>query len=357
MKVLIVGAGPTGLTAGVELARRGITAIIIDKKEQGSTMSRAVGINPQSLKILESSGVTKTLLAEGIKYKNALFYVNEQKWGTLNFSSAQPVQYGYDFILGLPQDRTEAILSAKFTELGGKILYHHELVSIKTQNDTIRAKIANGEEFTCDYLLGADGVHSTTRHAIGIACPGIKLPEEWSIADVSTTDLSHLNETVALYSLSHGKVVFIAPIAKNRYRLVSNTKNAIKSLPFKLKTTKIHREGTFHIKIAQAPSYQEGKIFLAGDAAHCHSPVGGRGMNLGIADAADFAHKLVNHDLETYTKTRYLEDKRVIAGSEFLRKMMTSPNIFKRYAMLLGIKLIFHVPFLHHKFASKFMYG
>jgi 2-polyprenyl-6-methoxyphenol hydroxylase-like FAD-dependent oxidoreductase len=122
MNILIIGAGPVGLTAGVELARRGAHVEIIEKKEAGSTLSRAIGINPHSLKILEASGVTEKLLAEGIKYEAAHFYHKSKYWVTLQLNAASPVQYGYNFMLGLPQDRTEAILYEVFISLGGIVI-------------------------------------------------------------------------------------------------------------------------------------------------------------------------------------------------------------------------------------------
>ena len=338
MKILIVGAGPTGLTAAVELARKDIEVIVIDKKSKGATLSRAVGINPHSLKILEESGVSEQLLNAGIKYEHAYFHAGNQEWAKLMLTQAEPVQYDYNFMLGLPQDQTEEILMNKLYELGATIHYDTELQSFKQTDDKVLAKTTNGLEISADYMLGADGVRSTTRHLLGIECKGIKLTEEWSIADLDTNDFESLQNSVAIYALDKGQIVFIAPIGPKRYRLVANTDNAINSLPFKLNITKLHRAGKFNINIAQAKSYQQGRVFLAGDAAHCHSPVGGRGMNLGIADAADFVNKLLNNDLDNYTKSRYKEGAQIIKGSEVLSKIITSKNPFAHYLMLLAIK-------------------
>lgn len=357
MKTLIVGAGPTGLTAAIELARAGQDVIIIDKKPQGSNLSRAIGITPHSLAILNESGVTEILLAKGIKYKYATFYNVNKIWAKLNLNAAKPIQYGYNFILGLPQDQTENILREKLQELGVQVNYDCELRSISESKNTIIATTNTGKEIVADYILGADGVYSTTRHLVNIDFTGIKLTNEWSIADLETSDFNNIQDSVGLYTLGRGKVVFVAPISKQRFRLVSNTSNAVQSLPFKLNITKLYREGKFNIKVAQAQTYQKDRVFLAGDAAHCHSPVGGRGMNLGIADAADFAKKLQANKLEDYTKARYQEGKKIIQGSEVIRKIITSPNPIIHFFALAAVKCIFNIPYLERKFASNFIYG
>ncbi len=357
MHIIIIGAGPTGLTAGVELMRQGASVEIIDKKKAGSTLSRAVGINPHSLKLLEASGVTEKLLAEGIQYHEAHFYHAAKPWARLKLDAASPIQYGYNFMLGLPQDRTEAILQETFEHLGGRIHFDTELENLVDEGEQVIATSTKGQQFQGDYAIGADGAHSLTRECIGIAYQGIELSETWSIADVDADGKQLKEAAVSLYLLKAGGVVFIAPIGKNRFRLVSNTRNALESMPFKLNIQTIRREAQFKIKIAQVKTYQKGRVFLAGDAAHSHSPAGGRGMNLGMADAADLAYKLVHHEADRYTASRYQEGKKVIAGSEFLRKILTTNSSLKRFFARILLKCIKAIPFLQKKVASRFLYG
>ncbi len=357
MRVLIIGAGPTGLTVGIELARRGVSVEVIDRKKQGSTLSRAVGINPHSLKVLEASGVTEKLLARGIQYEEADFYRVRAPWAKLKLTAASPVQYGYNFMLGLPQDETEAVLREALIALGGVIHYDTEMEDMTSDESGVTVVTTAEQTLRADYVIGADGIHSLTRQLLDIEADGFDLKETWSIADVDVSDWPYATKGVSLFSLAGGKVIFVAPIGTRRFRFVSNTKRVLDDMPFELDIQNIRRESEFKIRVAQVKQYQKGRVFLAGDAAHSHSPAGGRGMNLGIADAADLAEKLVGGDIEAYTASRYKEGKRIIAGSELLRKLITAKNPVKRKAALWMLKWVTLIPVLHRKFASKFLYG
>lgn len=356
MKVIIIGAGPAGLTAGVELARQGVEVEILDKRASNSTLSRAIGINPHSLKLLEPSGVTNELLKAGIKYKQAHFHQGAKPWVKLSFDIAKPKRYGYTYMLGLPQDKTEALLRAALKRYKGKIHYSTELVSIRESKNQVTAIDAEGKTFTGDYLIGADGVNSTTRKLLGIQTHAKTLDEPWSIADVDAKDLK-LEQSVALYLLKNGQMAFIAPIGKTRFRVVSSTADALEALPIKIKITKKRREGQFRIHIFQVESYGRDRVFLAGDAAHSHSPVGGRGMNLGISDACDLAQRIISGKLKGYNDARQKEGHRIIHGSEVLRKLLSTHNPIKRFLVMMMVKTIALIPPLQKRFASRFLYG
>ena len=121
--------------------------------------------------------------------------------------------------------------------------------------------------------------------------------------------------------------------------------------------TNIHREGTFKIHIRQVDEYQKGRAFLAGDAAHCHSPVGGRGMNLGIADSCDLARRMAEGDLENYSAARHKEGKQVIGFSEGARKTMTSANPLTRFMVLAILKTVQAIPALQRRISAQMLYG
>jgi 2-polyprenyl-6-methoxyphenol hydroxylase-like FAD-dependent oxidoreductase len=355
IRILIVGAGPTGLTAGVELVRRGIKAQIIDRRDGGSTLSRAVGINPRSLEILTPSGVTTKLLAKGIKYNSLRIYREDKLWTNLLLTAAAPLQHGHNYMLGLPQDETEAILRDTFVSLGGVVNYDTELTGIAQNDDEVIAQTTKGQ-LSCEYLIGADGTKSATRDAVGIEYHGHELPDIWSIADVDVDNWSNL-DSATLCLMRNGKMAAILPLGEKRFRLVSNTDSALTAQPLDINVTNVRREGQFKIILYQVKDYSKGRVFLAGDSAHSQSPVGGRGMNLGIADAADLAARFATGDLLTYSRDRYKEGKRVMAGAEQMRKIVTSGNTLVRALTLAGIKTISYFPILQRKFASNFLYG
>jgi len=355
MKILIVGAGPTGLTAGVELARRGVDARIIDRREEGSTLSRAVGINPRSLEILEPSGVTAELLRRGVELRTIHVYREDNRLLSLPLAAAAK-KHGRNFILALAQDETEAVLRDAFEREGGTIDYGTELDGLRQNDRQVVATTTTGADLFCDYLIGADGIGSSTREALGIDFPGVELPETWSIADVDVAAWRH-PMAATLFQLTEGKVAFVAPLASDRYRVISNTPDALAALPLETDVSKIRREGQFNISIRQVAEYSKGRVFLAGDAAHCHSPVGGRGMNLGIADSADLAERLLAGDLSDYSAERRLEGHQVVAGSERMRKIVTSPHPLTRMLVLTAFKLTSVLPPLQARLATQFLYG
>ncbi len=326
MRVLIVGAGPTGLTTAVELARQGITPEVIDQREDPSSLSRAVGILPRSLKLLELSGVTQRLLDEGIHMQSMEIFKGSRSAARISIKGGHPE---HDYVVALAQDRTEAALRDTLTEFGGTVSYGQELIALHQKNERVVVHTREGAEDAFDLVVGADGIRSKTRECAGIDYPGFDLPETWSIADVDAQNWINPDSfTVCL--LADRKVVVVAPLEPTRYRVVSNTENALQSLPLPLDITGIRREGTFTISIRQATHYNKGRVYLAGDAAHCHSPVGGRGMNLGIADAADLAHRIVKNDLTGYSTARHADGVRIIAQSEQIRGIFTTTNPITR---------------------------
>jgi 2-polyprenyl-6-methoxyphenol hydroxylase-like FAD-dependent oxidoreductase len=139
-------------------------------------------------------------------------------------------------------------------------------------------------------------------------------------------------------------VVVVAPLERTRFRIVSNTENALATLPVPMPVTRIRRQASFTISVRQVERYQLGRVVLAGDAAHCHSPVGGRGMNLGIADAADLAARICEGDLGGYQKVRHAAGKQTIVLSERGRRILTSRNPLVRGLSRAALRTIAAVP-------------
>lgn len=328
MRVLIVGAGPTGLTAAVELARRGIETEIIDRKGEASTLSRAVGILPRSLDLLEPSGVSEKILKQGIRARFGHIYLGRHRAATLRLDGAQPQR---DFVLALAQDKTEGAMRDALESLGVSVRYGVEFAGLSQEEERVSVRTADGATSDYDYVLGADGVRSATREALGLDYVGHDLPETWSIADIDADHWPHA-DALTFCLPKAGTLVFVAPLEPRRFRVVANTEDALAALPIELDVTNVRREAQFQISIRQVAEYGKGRVYLAGDAAHCHSPVGGRGMNLGIADAAEFAARLVEGEdaLAGYSASRHADGRTTIRMSEGLRKAMSSRNLLAR---------------------------
>lgn len=350
MKLLIVGAGPTGLTAALKLAKYGILPDIIDKKDSPSKLSRAVGILPASMQIFESLGVAEIIRKNAISCQQVIIHQNTKPILHLAFEETDDVNH---HLFALAQDRTEFYLQNAFEQLGGKVKYSNSCVTLKQTESSVKVQLDNyTKEY--DYVIGADGIESTVRQTLKIPYPGIQVPEKWSIADIECTEWPHAS-TFCVYLCPKGQVVIIIPMEPTRYRVVSNTADALALLPIKPKIDKINHEAKFTIQIRQASCYQVGRVFLAGDAAHCHSPVGGRGMNLGIADAADLADRFISGGLEKYHQARHKEGKRIIEFTERARRLITSQNFIVHNLLISGLKLMDKFPVMQRSFINNIL--
>jgi len=328
-------------------------ARIIDRDDGPTPLSKAVGIGARSLDILDASLVTPRLLEDGIRVVSMVAHTNGQRLGTVDLTR---VSHRYNFLLALPQAETEAVMADTLCEFGGKVEWGTRLEGLREDTGSVMTRLATGngiEEAAFDCVFGADGVHSTTREAVKIGFDGFAHERRWSIADVELDAWPYPRDAAHLFFHDNGDVGFIVPIAPGRYRAVSNTEDAMARIPGSFRVREVLRTAVFEIHIRQAPTYQTARVFLGGDAAHVHSPVGARGMNLGIEDAASFARRLAEGTLDGYTAERRPAGRRWIALSERILRAAEATGWPQQALRNLAVRVVGHVPLLQRPLVAR----
>jgi 2-polyprenyl-6-methoxyphenol hydroxylase-like FAD-dependent oxidoreductase len=363
---LIAGAGPSGLTAAIELLRRGMPVRIIDRAGDFAEQSRAIGINPRTLSILGPSGASERLLAEGTRIFRACLHFGggaTRRGGTARLDFTE-LDTPYPFMLALPQSRTERILNDVLKALGGEVEHETALSAIAhcgldansgPSADSVRCRIDGPEgenEVEVDHLIGADGAHSTAHEQAGIAFPGDSLDHDWTIADV-VLDWPYPPNELHIFFDDTG-FLFTITMGGDRFRLVSPDASPEARLPKSAKIKKEIWRSSFRIHHRQVPTYQVGRVYLAGDAAHVHSPMGARGMNMGISDAATLAWLLSEGREAEYSAIRHPVGKHTIAMVR-RQTLQATTRWRRRLAGMVG-PLALRVPAVH-RFATRFVTG
>lgn len=325
--ILIVGAGPTGLTAALELARRGISARIIDKAAGPTPIeeSRALAVNMRSLDILQASGVSDEMRKVG----NRLSRLNIIRQGR-QIASLDITEFNKDAeLLVLRQGTSERIILAALSRVGIEVEWNVALDALTDIETTPKASLVHSkgnraETATPDMVIGCDGAHSPTRKAAGISFAGKAMDSNWALADV--TYKTPIDHQAAVANLLENGVFAMFPIDQHTYRYVTNHSDVIPLIKNQSDIDKIGWQTNFNISFRLVEAFSRGKVFLAGDAAHVHSPVGGRGMNLGIEDAAWLAWSIENQRSQQYSDDRLITARKVLKGTHIQTKMLTTTS-------------------------------
>lgn len=345
--VAIVGAGPAGLTAAITLTDAGVDFVLLDRLAEGANTSRAAVVHARTLEVLHELGIAEELIAKGIVVPRFTVHDGARTLATIRFDDL-PTQY--PFTLMAPQDTTEAVLLARLRKAGGDVHRPYQVTRVADENDgvTIEYTDAAGTTGTlrADYVIGADGMHSVVRDQAGIGFTGDTYPASFVLADVRM-DWPIARDEVALH-LSPEGVTVVAPlpdaVEPNRYRVVATvdtapehpTRDDIQTIldtrgpGGDVKVVEVLWSSRFRVHHRVADHYRAGRIFLAGDAAHVHSPAGGQGMNTGIQDAATLGPLLaqvVNGEpatlLDAYETTRRPIALDVVAFTDRMTRMAT----------------------------------
>ena len=283
-QVLIVGAGPTGLAAALFLTRRGVPVRIIDAADQPTQTSKALGVNPRTLTLLEDSGVAAAIEAEAQEMRAFRIHRRGRPLATLTIDWAA---LGADHrMVILPQARTEALLTGALAALGVTVERGLGLTALEQSADAVAASLSDGSTVSAPVLFAADGAHSVARKALDLGFPGDAWDEPWHLMDI---DLTGPAADEAWIDLRPAGPFVCLPFSGRTFRLIGFGPSPLEHLPPGWTAGTVHWASGFRISHRMVEAMSVGRICLGGDAAHIHSPIGARGMNLGIEDAFVFA--------------------------------------------------------------------
>jgi len=303
--VLIVGAGPTGLTLAIALRQAGIGHLLVDRLPEGQNTSRAAVVHAHTLEALEPLGVADTLVARGLRLERFALRDRDRPLMQLRFDG---LPSAHRYILMIPQDETERVLAARLAALGGTVHRGITAAAVEQEADGARVTLAtpDGERTVrARYVVGGDGMKSLVREAAGIAFDGAAFEGAFVLADVRM-DWPLGRSEVSLYFAPDGMLV-VAPLPNGSFRIVAEVADAPAEPGLADVQALIDARGPatgaaqvqsvvwssrFHLHHRIARSYRSGRLLLIGDAAHVHSPAGGQGMNTGIVDAVTLAGML-----------------------------------------------------------------
>lgn len=352
---LIVGAGPVGLTAALLLTGRGIRARIIDKLPEPSPYSKAFGVNPRTLTLLEHTGVTEQMLAQGWRMSAINVWKRERRLFRLALSG---VNHKYPFMLIHSQAKSEALLSDALAGRGIQVERDVALEVLEMHPDyakvTLRHCDGQQEEVSTPVLLGADGSSSVVRTSLNIPFTGSRFDEPWALYDLELDPPLDRNEAHAF--LLEGGGMFMVRLDDRLWRVIGNLPDLLEHLPKGTTVGQIAWESGFGISSRLAERFQEGCAYLAGDAAHIHSGLGARGMNLGVEDAYVFAALAAEGRLHDYERLRRPVDAAVVRQTERITEV---PRGKKRFAKVARSLVPFAAPLipLAAKGASRWVLG
>jgi 2-polyprenyl-6-methoxyphenol hydroxylase-like FAD-dependent oxidoreductase len=327
--VIVVGAGPTGLLLAGDLAAAGVRVTILERRRDDETnMTRAFGVHARTLEQLDARGLADDLATTGAHLDELRLF--EQVEVDLRRLPSR-----YPYLLITPQYNTERVLEERARKHGAEFVTGATMTGLSQDAGGVDVQLADGSVRRASYVVGADGVRSAVRHALDLPYPGRSVLKSIMLADVKLA--RPMPDTLTVNGVGDC-FAFIAPFGDGWYRVFAwdRTKQVADDAPLTFEEiVDVARRALgddygmhdprwltrFHSDERQVPRYRVGRVFLAGDAAHCHSPAGGQGMNTGLQDAANLGWKLAA-EIHGWAPPWLLDsynDERHPVGAEVLR--------------------------------------
>jgi 2-polyprenyl-6-methoxyphenol hydroxylase-like FAD-dependent oxidoreductase len=371
--VLIVGAGPVGLFLANECARRGLRWRLVETRASQSEHSKALAIFPRTLEILDMAGVVDPFLEKANRVTSVAVMTHERTLAHMPFT---PAETPYPFVAMVPQNITESLLAKQLQDKGCVIEYETTFVSATQHDDYVSVTLdtkGRPSSLTAAFVVGCDGAHSAVRHLLNLPFAGAAYDDSFILADIESNETLPANQ-LQLCPSELGPVA-IFPMSATRRRIVASIKNPegdVPSLevvqkilaeraPVGFEARALHWSTYFHIHHRQVAQLRVARIFIAGDAAHIHSPFGGQGMNTGLHDIWNLIWKLdlVLHGhgneqlLDSYDTERLPVIKQVIATTHLLTRALGTPSKLAQLLRDAVIPMVSRLAPFQHAFVQR----
>lgn len=361
LPVLICGAGPTGLVLALWLKRNGISFRIIDKSKVPGETSRALAVQARTLEFYSQLGIAEDLIQAGVEVPELILRRNGKKVATAKFGAIGKDISPFPYLLFCSQDVHEALLCKTLEREGIFVERQTELLELTQDKNKVTAKIKGpkGEEvIQSEYLCGCDGAHSVVRHFNKAGFPGGSYEQVFFVADVLAEgemanggiqiSVSMKDFCIVMPIKSQGSIRLtgvVPPESEKKEKLDFNDVAEAVLNNTGLIVTKVNWFSTYHVHHRVATHFQNGRVFISGDAGHIHSPAGGQGMNTGIGDAINLAWKLSDvikgrfnpRFLESYEVERMAFARVLIRSTDQAFKVIASRNLvgslFRAYVL------------------------
>jgi 2-polyprenyl-6-methoxyphenol hydroxylase-like FAD-dependent oxidoreductase len=358
--VIVVGAGPTGLALACELALAGVRCRVLERRAEEPNLTRAFAVHARTLELLDARGLADEVLLHGLRVDR----VAPVPGAALELGI---LDTRYPFLLIVPQSGTEHVLRARAERLGVEIVRSAEVIGLRQDDDGVTVELRGAAPERARYVVGSDGAHSKVRDLVGVEFAGRQYETHILLADVQLT--APPDEPMFARTNADGAVICV-PFGDGWYRIIAWDRRR-EGVPLSEPVTRAEMVNAF-TRIAgsdlgmgeprwstrflserrQAGRYRVGRVFLAGDAAHVHSPLGGQGMNTGIGDAMNLGWKLATavHGtaapwlLDTYQTERHAVGARVLAMTDMFNRLVLGRSRIRTAVQAFTIRTLLRSP-------------